>query len=321
MTVWALVGLLLGAGLAAWCAVSAALARAARKEKISSARAEWERTFDVARDITARKSLEEQLLHAQKMEAVGLLAVGIAHEFNNILTGIKGYAHLAKGSLAAGSNFMNDMEAIERLAQRAADLTDALLAFVKKGEHRFEPIDLVHLVEELLVLFGKTAGKRISIRRTLPPDIPCALGERALVNQVFMNLCLNACEAMGREGALSVVVAHTSPGDEFYAAHPSLNRGEYLSIAVADTGRGIDAETRRRIFDPFFTTKANTTGIGLGLPVSMGIVERHGGCIEVASEPGSGSTFTVYLPAAGAKVEDSAAGAPPPRGPFAEPGA
>ena len=275
----------------------------------------------VARDITARKSLEEQLLHTQKMEAVGLLAGRVAHDFNNILAGIMGYTHLAKGSLAAGSELINDMEAIERLARRAADMTDSLLAFAKKGEHRSEPIDLVPLVKELLSLLAPIAGKGISIRTTIPPDIPCALGERAQVNQVLMNICLNACEAMGGEGALSVVVARTSPGDEFYTAHPSLKRGEYVSIAVADNGRGIDAETRRRIFDPFFTTKANKTGTGLGLPVSMGIVERHGGCIEVASELGRGSTFTVYLPEAGARAADAAAGAPPSREPSAEPGA
>lgn len=263
----------------------------------------------VAHDLAVRKRMEEQLLYAQKMEAVGLLAGGVAHHFNNILTGITGYTHLAKGIVPAGSELAGDIASIERLTRRAADLTDALLAFAKRGERLSEPIDIALTVNEMLPLLAQGVGKGIAVRTSLPAGLPFALGERAQVNQALMNLCINACEAMDGAGTLSIALSRVSPAEELYAAHPALRRGDYVAVSIADTGRGIDAESRKHIFEPFFTVRDDKTGVGLGLPVSMGIVERHGGCIEVSSTPGRGSIFTVYLPAA----------AGPPRMPPGEP--
>ncbi|MDP8247806.1 MAG: PAS domain S-box protein [Candidatus Tritonobacter lacicola] len=253
--------------------------------------------FGIFWDITDRKRAEEQLRHAQKMEAVGTLAGGLAHDFNNILAGIMGYASLAKMGLEKSSPLADDMESIEKLSRRGADLTQALLTFSRKGEYHPRPLGLNRVIDDVLKVMGRTAGKRVNIEPEMSPDVSNVMGDEGQLTQVIMNLCLNACEAMPEGGTLTVQTAAVKPGKEFYNIHPVLREGLYVAVSISDTGQGMDDETREHIFEPFFTTKAERSGTGLGLSIVSGIVESHGGCIEVESEPGSGTTFTVYIPA------------------------
>jgi signal transduction histidine kinase/CheY-like chemotaxis protein len=248
-------------------------------------------------DVTERKRLEEQLLHSQKMEALGTLAGGVAHDFNNILAGIIGYVTLMKGAVQKESPLLADLEAIERLSWRSADLTKSLLVFSRKSLYQPGPININELIEEALTLVGRTSGGGIRISAELSPGILNAHADRGQLHQVIMNLCINACEAMPGGGTLTVWTGSATPGSEFFGIHPGLKKGPYVTIRVSDTGIGMDAATRARMFEPFFSTKTERSGTGLGLSVVSGIVERHGGCIEAVSEPGKGTTITFSLPA------------------------
>jgi len=259
------------------------------------------------RDITHRKEAEEQILHAQKMEAIGTLAGGIAHDFNNILAGIMGYASLTERSLPESSPIMADMEAIARLSWRGADLTKALLAFARKGKSRPKVLKINSVVTDVLKVIGETVGKSAYIKRELSRALSNVFGDEGQIHQVIMNLCINACEAMPGGGTLTVETAVAELGDGFLALYPRLKKGDYVSVRFTDTGVGMDEETREHIFEPFFTTKAEKSGTGLGLSMVIGIVEGHGGCIEVESEPGKGSVFTVYLPGTEEAIEETPA--------------
>jgi two-component system, cell cycle sensor histidine kinase and response regulator CckA len=260
-------------------------------------------------DITERKRLEEQLLHSQKMEALGTLAGGVAHDFNNILAGILGYVKLLKLALQKESPLLADLEAIEKLSWRSADLTKSLLAFSRKSPYNPGPLAINPLVQEALKLVGRTSGGIIRMNAELPDGVSNVHADRGQLHQVIINLCLNACEAMPGGGTLAVRTGNLKPGAGFFRLHPSLKKGPYVTLRVSDTGIGMDAGTRARMFEPFFTTKAERSGTGLGLSVVSGIVERHGGCIEVESEPGRGTAITLYLPA----TEEEERGAPPKR--------
>ena len=266
-------------------------------------------TVGVSMDITERRKLEEQLRHAQKLEAVGTLAGGIAHDFNNILAGALGYLALMRKGLPEKSQLDSEMRTVEDLLWRGSDLTRALLAFSRKGAYQPEPLSINRVVEEVLEVIGRTAGKKIDIRTDLAPDVLSIHGDRGQIHQVIMNLSLNACEAMPGGGTLAARTGNTEPDDRFFRIHPNLKRGPYVSITITDTGPGFGEEMRERIFEPFFSTKDEKDGVGLGLSVVTGIVERHGGCIEVESEEGRGSTFLVYLPATEEKEREST---PPP---------
>ncbi|MDP8248395.1 MAG: PAS domain S-box protein [Candidatus Tritonobacter lacicola] len=247
-------------------------------------------------DVTERRRLEEQLRHAQKMEAMGTLAGGIAHDFNNILAGIGGYISLIKNSLEKDSPLTADMGAIERLTWRGADLTKALLAFARRGKYHPEPLNINRLIGDVLQVVERTAGKGIDIKPDLSPAVLNTHADMGQLHQVFMNLFINACEAMPEGGSLTIKTGNAKLDEKFFEIYPNLKKGRYIYVLVSDTGQGMDKETRERIFEPFFTTKTET-GTGLGLSIVSGIVERHGGCIKVESEPGEGSTFTLYLPA------------------------
>jgi PAS domain S-box-containing protein len=263
-----------------------------------------QRVVAIVRDIGERKRLEEQLLHAQKMEAVGTLAGGLAHDFNNILAGILGYASLLRALLNENNLPSSDAESIEGLTQRGAAIARSLLAFSRKGAYRPVALSINEVVGSVLQMMAQTAGKQIEIRTKLPEGVSSVIGDEGQLHQALLNLCINACEAMPDGGTLTVETANAKPGRGFFLAHPKTTQGPYVSVAVADTGIGMDAETRARIFEPFFTTKADTTGTGLGLPMALGIVERHGGCIEVESASGEGSRFTMYLPATRRKARE-----------------
>ena len=232
-------------------------------------------------DITERKRLEEQLLHSQKMEALGTLAGGVAHDFNNILAGIIGYVKLLKLAVQEESPLLADLEAIEKLSWRSADLTKSLLAFSRKSLYNPGPIKINTLIEEALKLVGRTSGGKIRIKAELSAEILNAHADRGQLHQVIMNLCINACEAMPEGGTLTVNTEDAKPGTDFFRLHPDLKNGPYVTILFSDTGICMDSGTRARMFEPFFTTKAEQSGTGLGLSVVSGIVERHGGCIDV----------------------------------------
>ncbi|MFH1037326.1 MAG: transporter substrate-binding domain-containing protein [PVC group bacterium] len=257
-------------------------------------------TVGVSIDVTERRELEEQLRHSQKLEAVGTLAGGIAHDFNNILAGALGYLSLIKECLPeipGAGRFSSKIDSVEKLLWRGSDLTGALLAFSRKGTYRPAPLDVNRAIREVLTMIERTAGKNIELVAELPPDVMSILGDRSQVYQVIMNLCLNACEAMPAGGRLTVSTRNTDPADRIFRLHPDLGKKPCVAVAFADTGTGFGREMRERIFEPFFSTKEDKTGVGLGLSVVSGIVERHGGCIEVESEEGRGSVFRVYLPA------------------------
>ena len=240
-----------------------------------------------------RRLAEERLARAQKMKAVGTLAAGLAHDFNNILTGIMGYAGLAADEVGPGNPARADIEEIKRLARRGADITEALLSFSRRAEYHPELVDLNRLANDALRMISPSAAKGIRVVKRFDPELRRAIGDGGQIHRLVVNLLINACEAMPEGGTLTVRTENlegspTCPGSE----------GPFVALTVSDTGIGMDEETKARIFEPFFTTKSEGEGTGLGLAIASGIVERHGGAIEVESSPGGGSSFTVYLPAA-----------------------
>lgn len=253
----------------------------------------------VIRKITEKRRLEQQVLQAQKMESLGTLAGGIAHDFNNILAGILGYASFLKAKLSEDHVFFKYVDTIERSAIRAADLTSKLLAFTRGDKVNFRPLSINRLITETLGIICHTFDKSISVETVLDETLPTIVGDAGQIQQVLMNLCVNARDAMSGIGRLliaseSAVVGQADPlfpGD----ARP----GAYVRIVVSDSGCGMDKEILARIFDPFFTTKAKGQGSGLGLSVVYGIVKGHEGFMTVDSQPGRGTAFRVYFPVSG----------------------
>jgi PAS domain S-box-containing protein len=247
-------------------------------------------------DVTRRKALEAQLVQAQKMEAVGRLAGGVAHDFNNLLLAVTGNLSLALGLTAADDPRREALVLAEKAAWRAAELTNQLLRFSRRGRVSAGPVDVGACVHEVLSLLRPALEARIDVVAFAAPDLWRARAHAGQVSQVLMNLCLNARDAM-RQGGRLTVTAHNavlgSPGPD---APLGARAGEFVRLRVADTGEGIAPENLSRIYDPFFTTKGPGQGTGLGLAVAFGIVQEHGGWIECASEVGQGSSFTVYLP-------------------------
>lgn len=180
--------------------------------------------------------------------------------------------------------------------KRKSDLTKALLAFSRGGIYQPKPLNVNRVINNILRVIEETLGRKCDIRANLSPDISSVFADESQIYQLIMNLCLNACEAMAAGGTITVKSKDAELDDGFFNEHPGLEKGPYVLISVSDTGAGMDSETRSRIFDPLFITKVGRPGGGLGLAMVIGIIERHGGCIEVESEPGRGSTFIVYLP-------------------------
>jgi signal transduction histidine kinase len=241
--------------------------------------------------------MEEQLRHAQKMQAIVTLAGGIAHDFNNILAGIIGYASLLSARAGKDRVLLGDVTSIQKLSWKGAGLVKELLAFARRDEFSPAPVDLNRLIRDVLSFVGETVGQRVTIRTDLSPGTPRVLGDVQQLYQLIMNLAFNGCESMPNGGTLSVTIATAVTDDAFFRCHPGLTAGPYVALTVSDTGEGIDEKIRERIFEPFFTTRESKMGRGLGLSVASGIAERHGGCINVESASGKGSVFTVYLPA------------------------
>src|SRR3989440_2038399 len=266
----------------------------------------------VATEITERKRLEEQLLQSQKMEAVGQLAGGVAHDFNNILTAIVGYADLLAAEFTGtNSRHLEDLEEIRKAARRAAALTRQLLAFSRKQVLEPRIIDMNGVVMNLEKMLRSLISENISLQTHLATDLAAARADPNQLEQVIMNLAINARDAMPEGGSLTIETGNATLDEDYAAQHVSVLPGEYVMLAVTDTGCGMDEHTKARIFEPFFTTKAPGRGTGLGLSTVYGIVKQSGGNIWLYSEPNKGTTFKVYLPAVDAAPEDIGKHAPP----------
>ena len=254
------------------------------------------------RDITDRRQLEQQLQQAQKMEAVGQLAGGVAHDYNNILVAILMNLSLLRNESNLRPETAESIAELEREAKRAAALTRQLLVFSRRQAVQAVRLDFNEQLENILKMLRRLLGEHIAIDATLAPGLPPLLADPGMLDQVVMNLCVNARDAMPSGGRLQLLTTRA----DFVGpapAHPEARAGDFLRFDVRDTGSGMDAATRQRIFEPFFTTKDAGHGTGLGLATVFGIVKQHKGWIEVESAPGQGSTFSVYLPFAPPAVE------------------
>jgi two-component system cell cycle sensor histidine kinase/response regulator CckA len=256
----------------------------------------------IGNDITERKRLEAQLQQAQKMEAIGTLAGGLAHDFNNLLMGIQGYASLTLMDLDSGHPHSKRLKGIERLVQSGADLTKQLLGFARGGKYEVQTTNLNRLIQKSAEMFGRTK-KEITIHTKYQEDIWPVEIDQGQIQQVMLNLYVNAWHAMPGGGDLYIETEHVSL-TEIDTKPYQLDPGNYVKISVTDTGVGMDESTQQRIFDPFFTTKEMGRGTGLGLATVYGIIKNHEGFITVHSVKGKGSEFTVYLPASEKKVEN-----------------
>jgi len=247
-------------------------------------------------DITEHKKLEGQFRQAQKMEAIGLLAGGVAHDFNNILTAIIGYSHLSLMKLQSNDPVRLNLEQILEASNRAAVLTQSLLAFSRRQPIKLAVIDLNLVIKEFEKFIYRLIREDIALETICIEGILPVMADRGQIEQVIMNLVTNAKDAMPHGGKLLIETIKTHINREFIETHGFGEVGEYALVSVSDTGMGMDEQTRSRIFEPFFTTKAQGKGTGLGLSMVYGIVKQHNGYINVYSEPGKGTTVKIYLP-------------------------
>jgi len=256
--------------------------------------------FIICEDITDRKKLEEQLQHAQKMEAIGTLAGGIAHDFNNLLMGVQGRTSLMLINKGIAPDLRGHLKEIERYVKSATDLTKQLLGFARGGKYAVKSTDLNKLIQKQNRMFGRTK-KEIKIHETFAPDLWTTEVDRGQIEQVLLNLYVNAWQAMPGGGDMYVYTENIwidSQNKDLY----NVKEGWWVKITITDTGAGIDENIRKRIFDPFFTTKDMERGTGLGLASAYGIIKNHGGVIHVSSKAGQGATFNIFLPASDTKM-------------------
>jgi PAS domain S-box-containing protein len=273
-------------------------------------------------DISDRRRAEEeqeklrtQLLHSQKLDAVGQLAGGIAHDFNNMLHVILGFAELAEEQLSAKDPARESVGEMARAAAQAKTLVSHLLAFSRRQIMRPEVIDVNDVISDVTKMMGRVIGEHIKLEFLPAPRLDRTYADRGMLEQVLLNLCVNARDAMGTSGTLCIETGNTTLDSDFCTANPWARPGHYVLVTVSDTGCGMDADTQTHIFEPFFTTKEQGRGTGLGLATVYGIIAQHEGMIRVYSEPGQGSSFSIYLPVTEREAETEIVEDPPlPRG-------
>jgi len=248
-------------------------------------------------DITARLNLEEQLLQSQKMESIGQLAAGVAHDFNNMLTIIQGHTSRLLMDPGLAPPVQDAALAVHGAAERAAGLTRQLLMFSRKNIMQPKPLNLREVVASLNKMLSRMLGETIALRFDCPQEPPPVYGDAGMIDQVLMNLAVNAHDAMPNGGTLAISVDECWVGPDYLEHHPDARMGHFVRLQMTDTGCGMSPKIRARIFEPFFTTKGVGKGTGLGLATVFGIVKQHAGWIEVASEVGRGTTFTIFFPA------------------------
>ncbi len=259
----------------------------------------------IAQDLTEIQRLEQQVVLAQKMEAVGRLAGGVAHDFNNLLTVINGYSELLLAGLAPDDPIRESLSEIYNAGDRAHLLTRQLLAFSRQQVLEPEVLDLNAVISETEKMLRRLIGADIILTHKPQAGLGTVKVDRGQLQQILMNLVVNARDAMPQGGSLIIETANVRFSERDHRAHPGAEPGEYTMLAVTDTGVGMDDTTKARIFDPFFTTKEPGKGTGLGLPVVYGIVKQSGGWIDVDTQPGVGTTFKIFLPRAGEAVRSA----------------
>jgi len=247
-------------------------------------------------DITEQKRLEEKLRQAAKMEAIGRLAGGVAHDFNNLLTAIIGYSEMLLHEIPQNAKYRHKVLQISNAAERTSDLTRQLLAFSRKQILDVTVVNLNTVIGDLENLLRRLIGEDVELVTCFDYSLGCTKADRSQIEQILVNLVVNARDAMPKGGTLTIETANAELADEYVRKYPDVTTGPYVLFAVSDTGHGMEANVLSRIFDPFFTTKEKGLGTGLGLSTVYGIVKQHQGHVAVYSEPGRGTTFKVYLP-------------------------
>ena len=248
-----------------------------------------------SRDITENRALEKQFLHAQRMEAIGTLAGGMAHDLNNILAPVLMVTGLLKTKLTSPQD-QHILNMVENSAQRGAGIIRQLLMFSRGVAGERVAVQLRHLIKEMNDIMRETFPREITISNETPNSLWSVMGDATQLHQVLMNLCVNARDAMPKGGMLTIAARNLELGDNATQLHPQAKAGQYVVLSIEDTGQGIPQEIIGRIFDPFFTTKGVGKGTGLGLSTVIGIVKSHDGFVTVQSEPGKGTAFKFHLP-------------------------
>ncbi|MBI4429705.1 MAG: PAS domain S-box protein [Ignavibacteriales bacterium] len=250
----------------------------------------------VARDITEKKRLEEKILHAQRIDSIGNLAGGVAHDFNNILTSILGSTAIMKRKMKPQEHWYRLIDIIDTAAKRGASLTRQLLTFARKGNVQFRPMIVNDIIEETLNLFERSVDKTIEVKKTITVDLCLINGDEGQIQQALLNILINARDSMPDGGVIAVQAEKINFSEHPPTAFAEARVGEYVAVSVADSGLGMPKDVQNRIFEPFFTTKDQGKGTGLGLSVVYGVINSHNGFVTVQSEPGVGSQFTLYFP-------------------------
>jgi nitrogen-specific signal transduction histidine kinase/ActR/RegA family two-component response regulator len=254
-------------------------------------------SIGILMDITERRQLEEQLRQLQKMESIGQLAAGVAHDFNNILAVIQGHTDMILGGMVEGKDAEESLKQVSAAAKRAANLTRQLLAFSRKQQMQAQDLNLNTVVQGMSQMLMRLLGAPIALEFKAAPELPSVNGDFGMMEQILLNLAVNARDAMPRDGRLTITTSARKIAETETHRNPEARAGWFVCLSVADTGAGIAPEILPRIFEPFFTTKEAGKGTGLGLATVYGIAKQHQGWIEVESHVGRGTTFNVFLPA------------------------